>query len=231
MDVPFGVDAVVGGAEAFLFAFLIAAFDCHNYVRGKLPVATIPVYRFAIAHLVWVLCGIAALAAFICSVTAAPDNWINQALSLGVGNNFARGFTVGTSVLVLIRSKIFTFGDSDFGGEYFYNFGRNSIVIAVRRRRAKDRDDFLRDHVERMMLISEFETKLADFVNSYIEGEPESVRHPFSAQLEEAKAARPAGNPDPANSQWRLYYRSLAGLAVDYCGASVMRRWVHSNAP
>lgn len=96
----------IGATAAFLVAFSVAAFDCHDNVRATLRGATIPVYRIPVAYLVWLLCGAAAVGAFCFSIVAGPDNWVSQALSLGTTNNIARGFAVGAAVLVLIRSKV-----------------------------------------------------------------------------------------------------------------------------
>ena len=224
----FGV--VAGGAEAFLLAFAIAAFDCYSNVRATLQRATIPLYRVAIAYLVWVSCGIAALGAYIFSIHASPDNWVNQALSLGTSNDIARGLAIGTSVLVLIRSRVLTAGGSDIGGEYFYNLGRVAILRSVTRRRARDRDNFLRDAIDRIMTIPEFETRLVEFVNNYMEGDPEAVRKTLADQFHQVQASRPAGDCAPAEARWQRYYRGLAGVAVDYCGVAEISHWVRANA-
>ena len=81
-----------------------------------------------------------------------------------------------------------------------------------------------------MMTIADFETALVEFVNTYMEGEPESVRKTLAEQFDKARSSRPVGDVDPAALQWRRYYRSLAGIAVDYCGAAAMADWVRSNA-
>jgi hypothetical protein len=222
---------LLGGAEAFLLAFLVAAFDCYNNVRATLRRATIPVYRVAVAYLVWILCGAAALGAFIFSINAKPDNWVNQALSLGTENNIARGLAVGTSVLVLIRSRVLTAGGSDIGGEYFYNLGRVAILRSVTRRRARDRDNFLREEIARMMTIPDFETRLVEFVNNYMEGDPESVRKTLAEQFRQVQGGRPGGDCAAGDPRWQLYYRGLAGVAVDYCGVIEISNWVRANAP
>jgi hypothetical protein len=61
-------------------------------------------------------------------VTASSDNWISQALSLGAINNFVRGLTVGASVLLLVRSKDVSVGNSEGGIEFAYNLGRAWIL-------------------------------------------------------------------------------------------------------
>jgi hypothetical protein len=224
-------DIIIGGAEAFLFAFAVVGFDCHNNVRTTLPlVATIPVYRVPIAYLIWTLCGAAAVAAFVFSATGDPANWVNAALSLGVVNNFVRGLTIGTSVLVLIRSKVLSAGGSDIGGEYFYNMGRVVILRAVARRRARDRETFLRDDIDRMLTVPDFEADLIDFVSTYMAADPEPARKELERQFRQVQTTRPGQVCLPEDPTWRRYYRSLAGVAVDFCGVGPISKWVRSNA-
>jgi hypothetical protein len=220
-------EIVIGAIAAFLVAFVVAAFDCHNNVRATLRGATIPVYRIPVSYLVWVLCGAAAIGAFIFSIATGPENWVSQALSLGTTHNIARGFAVGAAVLVLIRSKVLTAGGSDIGGEYFYNLGRAAILQSVSRRRARDRANFLRDDtIGRMMSIAEFEMQLIEFVNGYMEAETESVRKMLADQFRQVQTSKPVGDPVRTDAAWQRYYRSLAGVAVDYCGVAEISRWL-----
>jgi hypothetical protein len=45
-----------------------------------------------------------------------------------------RGFVVGASVLVLIRSKLFNIENSPFGGDYLYDLARNTAIDDVNRK-------------------------------------------------------------------------------------------------
>src|SRR5712691_9706645 len=121
----------IGAAEAFFVAFLVVAFDCHNNVSATLQRATTPVYMVPLAWLVWTVCGLFAVGAFAFSASAPEDNWVSAALSFGSTNNLYRGFAVGLSILILIRSKVLSAGNSEIGGEYFYNLGRVGILKSV----------------------------------------------------------------------------------------------------
>lgn len=223
------IDVVVGAIEAFLTASVVVGFDCQNNVNSTLRVGTIAVYRVKVAYFVWSLCGAAAALAFLLSASDTSESWVNQALSLGAQNNYARGFAVGASVLVLIRSKVLTAGGSDIGGEYFYNLGRIAILRAVTRKRALEREDFLRAGAATMLEIADFENKLIGFVNTLMIGEPETDRKSLADQLRQIQSGKPQGAFDAASPDWQRYYRNLAGVAVDYCGAADIAGWVKKS--
>jgi hypothetical protein len=168
--------------------------------------------------------------AFFLSASNTSDNWINQALSLGTQNNYARGFAVGAAALVLIRSKVLTAGGSDIGGEYFYNLGRIAILRAVTRQRALERENFLRADAAAMIRIDDFEGRLIEFATTLLEGDPETVRKSLTDQFRQIQSGKPQGAFDAASADWQRYYRNLAGVAVDYCGAIEIAKWVKRNA-
>jgi hypothetical protein len=121
-------DLPIGALEAFIVALGVVALDCYNNVKAALRHVTVPLHTVLASWVVWTLCGLFAVGAFVYSANASSDNWISQALSLGATNNFVRGMTVGASVLLLVRSKVMSVGSSEDGLEFAYNMGRAWIL-------------------------------------------------------------------------------------------------------
>jgi hypothetical protein len=225
-----GADFWVGIAEAFVLAFLIVAIDCHDNVKAVLQRVTVPLYSVPSAWLVWTACGLFGAGAFTYSVTAPSTSWISQALSLGTTNNFYRGFFVGASVLVLIRSKVLTIASTEIGGEYFYNKDRALILKQVNRKRARAKDQFLATHLDRIVTIQDFDARLISFVTDFVADDLEANRNAIATQFQRIQSIKPdvpfdVGNRNAAqNAQWRTYYRILAGVAVECCGVAEISR-------
>jgi hypothetical protein len=91
-------DLWLGALEACVVALGVVALDCYNNVKVFYKRITVPLYTILASWIVWTLCGLFAVGAFVYSANASPDNWISQALSIGQTNNFVRGLTVGASV-------------------------------------------------------------------------------------------------------------------------------------
>jgi hypothetical protein len=220
-------DFMIGAMEAFVVAFGVVAFDCHNNVKAVLQQAMIPLPLVLASWIVWPVCGLFALFAFAYSAThPSESNWISQAISLGAPDNFSRGFTVGMSVLVLIRSKVMTAGNSEVGLEYFYNVGRAWILKSVNRKRVRIKNNFLDGHIDRMMAKANFQANLLTFAVEIVASESEAIRNSMRDQFEKTGARRPNTAFNAENPDWQQFYRDLAGIAVDYCGVKQVSDWV-----
>ena len=224
-------DILIGSVLAFIFAFLIVAIDCNINLKSIFKKLTIPLAYVFAAWIVCALCGLLAVATFLyCAID--PDNPVSKAISLGTSNNYLRALTVGTSVLVLIRSKVMSVANSDVGLEYVYNLGRDWIRRSFIHKRTEAKDAFLNgNNIDRMMTIHNFDTHLPERVTTLIVGDPEDIRTAVATQIEKIKTTRPNKPFTATDADWRDYYYNLAGVAVDYCGVKPIARWLDNQAP
>jgi hypothetical protein len=218
-------DLSIGALEAFIVALGVVALDCYNNVKAALRHVTVPLYTVLASWVVWTLCGLFAVGAFVYSANASSDNWISQALSLGATNNFVRGLTVGGSVLLLIRSKVMSVANSEVGLEFIYNLGRTWILKSYNNKRVIDKNRFLTDKIGSLMAKQNYERGLIQFVKDLMAADPEATRKAVDDQFSQVQTTRPAAPFDAANADWKQYYTDLAGIAVDYCGVKPIAQW------
>jgi hypothetical protein len=132
---------------------------------------------------VWTLCGLFAVGAFVYSANASSDNWISQALSLGATNNFVRSVTVGASILLLVRSKVMSVGNSEVGLEFAFNMGRAWILKSYNNKRVIAKNKFLMDKIGSLMAKQNYERGLIQFVRDLMAADPEATRKAVEDQF------------------------------------------------
>ena len=227
------LDLWIGAILAFVFAFVIVAIDCNIYLKSVLKKLTLPLAYVLAMWVVGSLCGLLAVGAFLYSVND-PEGIISKVISFGTTNNYVRGFTVGTSALLLIRSKLMTVANSDIGLEYVYNLGRDWIRRAFIDKRTEAKDRFLNvANINRIVKVPNFEARVVNRVDELIVGDPEEIRTAVAAQFSQIRLTRPQTPLDQLNPspEWREYCYEIAQVAVDYCGVRSISRWLDNQAP
>lgn len=212
--------AIAGTALAFTCAVLAIFVDCHVTLAQRTKRVPIPIVRISTAWVLSVACGIAAGVAY----HFTSDNgttFLDSILALKQQDPVLRGVIVGMTVLVLIRSKVFSLKGADVGGEYIYNAGRSWVMRSVNGRWRQYKNRYNDVNLRKGLDTPEFQDQLIDQVRQALRVDDEDLRVFVDAQIKAVIQNRPGGAVDPNSQQWKTYYRTLINLALDYAGPAV----------
>ena len=202
---------------AFFAAAAAIAWDC----KTVLAQATGRVPGFMIVHpgvlLLCAVCGTIAGVAYNFIDPSGTDA-ISSALTLKVANPFLRGVTVGLTILVLLRSKLFNAGNSGFGGDAVYTFFRDIAVVSVSARHGVYRNEFLTKNEAGAFLTMNYFVNLENLIINSIKLRKPEYQQRAKDELKAVTGVRPATAPSAADPLWDVYYRAMTGICYDYCG-------------
>lgn len=215
--------ALIGGVIlAFVGAAAATAWDCHTTLAQR--IARVP--GFIMVHLgvllLCLVCGIIAAVAFSYTDPAGGDV-ISTALTLKVQSPVLRGLAVGTTVLVLLRSKLFNMGNTGFGGEAAFTFFRDLAIQSVNDRRTIYRDRFLTLNGPAAFAAPNYFHNLETLINNSVQSRKPEYQQRARDELKAVTSAKPATAMVPTDSLWDAYYRAMTGIAYDYCGPEVLQ--------
>jgi hypothetical protein len=207
-----------GCAIALLVALVAIYVDC--FQRLSKTYANVPL-QFFTSWAVFLLAGICAILAGV--AFAATDGQgtsvIDKLLSLSIENPYGRGFAVGAAVLVLIRSKLFQLQGGDFGGEFFYSFGRDKALSSVILRWLEWRDAFIVSVLPKSFTTPNFDDTMLDRMKAIAAAASDAeYRAKIEAQIRQIEAAKPTTALNAADPAWILYYRTLTRMTLEVCG-------------
>lgn len=220
----------LGGILAFLLAVITVLYDCHVSIQERLKRVPMPIVRSPKAIGFSVLCGIVAVIAFSFTDDRG-DTLIDSVLGLKLANPLARGAAVGLTVLVLIRSKLSSIKGAEIGGELVYNKGRIAVMQSLNSKWRAYKARFNKLNLETALATADYENRLLVELRESIQVQPEDFRTFVESQIQNVLHNKPPGVVDPAQFNWRSYYRTLTNLALDYSGPDVFQGWFTFKDP
>jgi hypothetical protein len=205
-----------GYVVAFLTAMLVVVVDCNSNLQKALYRVPLNVLK---SPAIWILAAGCGLVAAICFGSSYSD-FVKQIVDLKWEFAPGRGLLVGLAVLTIIRSKFFNFKDTEVGGEYFYNTGREWALKALWRKwlLIKNRYSYPA-RIQKAFQISEFEDRTLEAIEQVIKLQPQEFKAWVREQFVNLQKTKPAQPPDPNDPKWQSYYRKFINLALDCCGA------------
>lgn len=207
-----------GCAVAFLVALIAIYVDCYQRLSKIYPNVPRQFFTSGAIFLLAAICAILAGAAFT-ATDGKGGSTIDKLLSLSIENPYGRAVAVGGAVLVLVRSKLFQLQGGDFGGEFFYSFGRERALSSVILRWLDWRDRFIVAVLPRTFSVPNYDDVMLDRVKAIATAATDAeYRAKLEAQIRQVEAAKPTtplSNTDPA---WDRYYRTLTRMTLEVCG-------------
>ncbi|HVC59981.1 MAG TPA: hypothetical protein VND19_06410 [Acetobacteraceae bacterium] len=218
------LDPALSGGVILVFtgAAAATAWDCYT-TRAK-RIARVP--GFIVVHLgvlvLCAVCGIVAAAAF-CYTDPKGGDVVSTALTLNVQSPVLRGLAVGTTVLVLLRRKLFNMGNTGFGGEAAFAFFRDLAIQSVNDRRTVYRDRFMTLNAPAAFATANYFHNLEALVNNSVQSRKPEYQQRARDELKAVASAKPATAMSAADLLWDAYYRAITGIGYDYCGPEVLQ--------
>ncbi len=205
---------------AFVVGGLTAYFDCFGTLAAR--VGRVPETFASNPFVIGLALACGGIAALACRISGQhADSVFGTVLTLRATDPY-RGFVVGASVLVLLRSKLFNIQDSPFGGDYLYVLARDAAIQKVDGRWTALRAKFQYDNVGVALADPHFEMQVSSLIEQNITSRPDPSQKRAKAALDTVIGKRPA-SPFEAGGAWKTYYQALIGVALDACGPSVVR--------
>lgn len=207
-----------GCAVAFLVALIAIYVDCYQRLSKTYP--NVPL-QFFTSWAILFLAGISAIvaAAAFTATDGQGKSTIDKLLSLSIENPYGRGFAVGATVLVLIRSKLFQLQGGDFGGEFFYSFGREKALSSVILRWLEWRDAFILSVLPRTFTTPNYDDTMLDRMKAIAAAASDAeYRAKVEGQIRQVEAAKPTTPVNATDPVWILYYRTLTRMTLEVCG-------------
>jgi len=216
--------AILGSLLAFSCAVVSILVDCHVTLAQRLKRVPISVARTREAWLLSSACGLVALIAYRFTSNQGTT-FLDTVLGLQQRNPILRGAVVGLTILVLIRSKVLSLKGADVGGEFFYGWGRSSVMRALNSRWRNYKNRYTSANLDRAFATQDFQNRLLDQLRQALQVEDEEFRVFVESQMKDVTQNRPADPVDPNSPRWKTYYRTLINLGLDYAGPAVFD-WV-----
>ena len=215
--------ALTGGLIlAFVGAAAATAWDCYTTLAQR--IARVP--GFIVVHLgvlmLCLVCGIVAAVAFTYT-DPRGDDVVGTALTLKAQSPILRGLAVGTTVLVLLRSKLFNMGNTGFGGEAAFTFFRDLAIQSVDDRRTVYRDQFLTLNAPAAFAAGNYFHNLETLIDNSVQSRKPEYQQRAKDELKAVTSARPATAISAADPLWDAFYRAITGIGYDYCGPEVLQ--------
>jgi hypothetical protein len=218
------VTYVIGALIAFLSAGVTVLYDCHVSIQDRLKRVPMPIYKTPEAVCLASVCGIVAAVAYRFT-NGAGTSLVDSVLSLKQTDPYLRGLCVGLTVLVLIRSKLFSVKGAEVGGELVYNFGRVWVMQSLNTRWQTFKAEFNKRNQAAALAIPNYEGQLLAALSGAIKVQPEEFRIFVDSQVKNVQSSRPTPAFSTTDPFWQMYYATLTNLALDYAGRDVFKGW------
>ncbi|HMC30868.1 MAG TPA: hypothetical protein VKL99_08520 [Candidatus Angelobacter sp.] len=198
-------------APVFLFGMLTGYIDIDSFFREKrISYTAADNLRFWFFLL---LNGVLSAAFLFWALSSAPDSPINK--SIQVQNPWAKMFIIGFAVPLLVRSKLFSFGENQTaaGPALAYDWLRLKTFISIHVKSGDKKDRITDKYSARLAGRAGIDTQIKDWVDTYVK--------PFATSAQQAEL-------DAEFARIQARYAGAAALSQDHI--SKLIRWAIDNA-
>jgi hypothetical protein len=183
-------------ALAFFVGGLMTYVDCYQTMTSRIIRAPSTFLANPWVICLSLFCG--ALTSVACFIAEAfPDSAINAVRTLKKPAPW-RGFIVGASVLLLIRSYLFNIKDSPIGGDFLYQLGRDEAIADVDLRWSLIRSNFVNRNMAEALKDTMFEQTVSGIIAQSVRARPKFIRTTLTRRSRQSSGiARQAHLPPP----------------------------------
>lgn len=192
-----------------------------NFAKSLLRVPAVMIIHPAILALC-MLCGVIACVAYALTDPKGGDV-VSTALTLKAQNPLLRGFVVGATVLVLLRSRLFNTQDSGFGGEAIYTLLRSLAIQSVNDYATRQRDRFLDLNIDAAFALGViYFLRLQGTIERSIASRAPEYQSRVRDQIAAVTSTAPKTQMNHNDPDWESFYRAYTGICFDYCGPKIL---------
>jgi hypothetical protein len=198
-------------APVFLFGMLTGYIDIDSFFREK-RISYIVTGNFRFWGFV-VLNGAISAVFLFWSLSTPPDSLINKSIQLQ--NPWAKMFIIGFAVPLLVRSKLFSFGEDQTaaGPALAYDWLRRKTFISVHVKSGAKKEQITGKYAARLAGRAAIDTQIKDWVDDYV--------RPFATSAQQAEL-------DAEFTRIQGRYTGAAALSQDHVAKLI--RWAMDSA-